>query len=247
MKPWYLLHFHTAARGSSTMTATHSVYFSPRRRSHASRRGAATAATLLPALLVLCLSAAPVRAQMPALNVTARAGLGIPSDEYQSNCGHISAAYSVELQGRGRVFPQVSLDHFAGSGGVDKACVPVDPSVGTARGGLRVEGATRIGAGVGARIGGPRVQLEGLLSGGVVSGRYGFSTLGAADGRTTVPHVGGQVALVLYRYLVLSAAAHWTRLSLDVTPSAGGAVTTQRSWSPMSTLQVGARLPLGRQ
>ena len=41
------------------MTITHSVYFSPRRRSHASRRGAATAATLLPALLVLCLSAAP--------------------------------------------------------------------------------------------------------------------------------------------------------------------------------------------
>jgi hypothetical protein len=213
----------------------------------ASRRRTNAVGTLATALIALFVAVAPAEAQLPALHVTGRAGLGIPSDDYQADCGFVSAAYSVDLQGRGRLFPHLSLDHFAGSGGASVACIPVNPSVGTARGGLQVDGATRVGIGAGARVGGPRLLLEGLVSGGVMSGRYGFKAPSAADDRTTVPQVGGQVALVVYRYVVLSIAAHWTRLSLTVTPVVGSAVNTTRSWSPMSTLQVGARVPLARR
>lgn len=210
----------------------------------ASSRGSTKVALLATTLIGVFASAVPARAQIPEMHVTARAGLGMPSDDYQSNCGAVSAAYTVDLQGRGRLFPQLSLGHFAGSGGGDVACIPVDPSVGTARGGLRLDGATSVGVGAGARIGGPRLHLEGIVSGGILSGRYGFFASGAEGNRATRPQAGGQVALVVYRYIVLSAAVHWTRLSIVVTPLSVGTATTEQYWSPISTLQVGVRLPL---
>ena len=114
-------------------------------------------------------------------------------------------------------------------------CLAVSPSIGTAVGGLRLEGATRIGLGVGGRLGNSAAQLEGSVLEGVITGRRGFVGGGADDVRRVLPHVGGQASLVLFRWIVLSAAYHRTRLSLDVIPTGGGARTTRTSWSPVTT------------
>ncbi len=199
------------------------------------------------AMATLTLLAVPLSAQSSSVQATARVGIAIPSDEYQRDCGASSLALGLDLQSKGRVFPQLSLDYFSGSGGGDVACIPVLPSVGTGVGGMRLDGATRGSVGAGARVGRGTLQLEGVVLGGFVAGRPGF--VGAADSnqRKVMPHVGGQAALVLFRYAVVSAAANWTRLSLDVVPASGGAGTRRVSWAPMTTLQVGARVPLSRR
>lgn len=61
-----------------------------------------------------------------------------------------------------------------------------------------------------------------------------------------MPQVGGQVTLVLFRYALLSGGVSWTRLTLDVTPSGGGAVSSNTQWLPMTTVQFGLRVPIGR-
>ncbi len=213
-----------------------------------SRRVAPFTAVLSAAgLVTVTVFAAPMYAQMPAVHATARFGLGMPSDDYQTACGYVSPAFSVDVQGSGRLFPHIALDHFAGAGGGDIACLAGDPSTTTARGGLQLDGATRLGVGAGARIGSNRAQLEALVSAGVVSGQNGFVPPGASSRGTIVPHVGGQLAVVANRHVVLSAAAHWTRLTLDVTSNGTGAVERRRSWSPMVTMQIGARIPLVRR
>lgn len=198
-------------------------------------------------LLVVVGSATPLHAQWPALLVTGRAGLGIPSDNYQAACGGVSAAYTVDVQGRGRVFPHLSLDRFAGSGGAEVACIPTEFSAGAVRGGVQVDGATRVAIGAGLRLGGARIQLEGSVLGGAMFGQYGFLSPGAQSAQTRVPHMGGQLALVVYRYIVLSASAHWTRIAIELTPPEGQPFNTRSSWSPMSTMQVGVRIPLDRR
>ena len=203
-------------------------------------------AALVGAATTLVLHSTPLSAQIPSLQATASVGVAIPSDDYQSACDASSIALSVEVQGRGRWFPQVSLDYFTGSGGADVACIPVLPSVGTGVGGLRLDGATRLGVGAGGRIGGNRLLLEGALLAGLISGRRGFDGATDSDSRRGLPHVGVQAAVVLFRYAELSAAVNWTRLSLDVTPAAGGASSRQTSWSPMTTLQLGVRVPVGK-
>lgn len=199
------------------------------------------------ALFAAFASSTPLPAQRAAVHVTARAGLGVPSDGSQMDCGSVSAAYSVDVQGTGRVFPHLSVDHFAGSGGGDIACVIVESINGTARGGLRLDGATRAGVGAGARLGGPRLQLEGLISTGLITGQNGFMPPGTASERTTRPHIGGQVALVVFRHAVVSTAAHWIRLATELAPAGGPEVTTRYEWSPTVTVQAGVRIPVGRR
>ncbi len=199
------------------------------------------------ALTAFTLLAAPLDAQLPGVNASARLGIASPSDDYQSNCGHTSLAFSLDVQGKRRLFPQLSVDHFYGSGGGDVKCVPAPSEVATVVGGLRIERATRVGLGAGARVGRGIVQLEGAVLGGFVVGRGGFGAAGLDNPRRVLPHVGGQAAVVLFRYAVLSAAFHYTRLSLDVLPVGGGPSTTRTNWSPMTTLQVGARIPVGRK
>ena len=196
---------------------------------------------ILVAMCTLALCSASLRAQ--SIRVSARGGLAIPADDYQSNCGDSSMAFSVDVTGRRQIFPQFSFDHFSGSGGGDILCLPVDPALGTAVGGLRLEGSTRLGLGIGGRLGTGQVQLEGVVSSGIVRGRHGFVANPQDDSRHVMPHVGGQATLILFKFFVLSAAANWTRLSLEVTPVSGGAPTTQTSWSPIGTLQVGVRVP----
>jgi len=72
----------------------------------------------------------------------------------------------VDIQGRRRLFPQLSLDHFTGSGGGDVACIPGGPESGILVGGLRLNGATRVGLGVGARVQRGPIQLEGAALAG---------------------------------------------------------------------------------
>ncbi len=201
-------------------------------------RSAIAAATLG----AVTLGAAPLHAQSNGVRLSARGGFAAVDDAYQSNCGHSSLAFGVDVQGGGRLFPMASLDRFWGSGGGDVLCLPVAPSIGNAAGGLRLEGATRFGLGAGARAGSGAVQLEGALLGGVIAGRPGFDGRDRDGARRMLPQVGGQASLVLFRHIVLSATTSWTRLSLEVTPTGGGAVETRRSWSPMTTLQAGVRV-----
>lgn len=202
---------------------------------------------LLAAVATLALLAMPLSAQRPAVQATARAGIASPSDDYQVACGASSLALSLDVQGSGRWFPQLSLDHFTGSGGGDVACLPVLPSVGTGVGGLRLDGATRVGVGVGGRVGREMVQLEGAVVGGLITGRRGFEGSAPRNERRFLPHVGGQASVVLFRYAVVSAAVNWTRLTLNVTPAGGGTSRQRTSWSPLSTLQVGVRVPLAKR
>jgi hypothetical protein len=206
-----------------------------------------TAVAVMRAVTSLALLAAPLAAQRPGVQASARFGLSVPSDDYAADCGDPSLALSVDVQGKGRMFPQLSLDRFTGSGGGgDDLCIPVLPTLGTAVGGLRLDGATRVGLGAGARLGRGIVQLEVAALGGFVTGRRGFDGAGTDDERAVLPHVGAQAAIVLARHLVLSGAVHWTRLSLAMTPVGGGRATTRRRWSAMSTMQVGARVGFGR-
>ncbi len=189
----------------------------------------------------LLLLATPLASQVPGVNASARFGIALTNEDYSSICGAVTGAYSVEVQGRHRWFPQITVDKFSGSGGATTGCGSVPPSVG----GLQVDGATRVGLGGGARIGRGNVQLEGAVLGGIVSGRRGFPATPSETKRVVVPHVGGQATLVLFRYAVFSAAYHRTRLTLDVTPAGGVSAETRRTWSPVYTWQAGVRVPLG--
>jgi hypothetical protein len=200
----------------------------------------------LAAAALACL-AVPLGAQPRALQLSAQAGFTAADDAYQSNCGHTSLAFGVDVQGRGRLFPIASLDHHVGAGGGDVLCIPMSTPGASAIGGLRLEGSTRVGLGAGARLGRGALQFEGALLAGAVTGRPGFDAPARDGGRRVLPQVGGQLSLVLARWVVLSVETHWTRLTLDVTPAGGGAVASQSSWSPMTTAQAGLRVPLGRQ
>ena len=193
------------------------------------------------AALALLLLATPLASQVPGVNASARFGIALTNDDYSSVCGAVSGAYSVEVQGRHRWFPQLTVDKFSGSGMGGTGCGSVPPSVG----GLQVDGATRVGLGGGARIGRGKVQLEGAVLGGIVAARRGFAATPSETKRVVVPHVGGQATLVLFRYAVFSAAYHRTRLTLDRPPIGGASAETRRTWSPMYTWQVGVRVPLG--
>jgi hypothetical protein len=198
------------------------------------------ASSISRAIAIVAFLSAPLGAQRPDINVTGRFGIAAPADDYQSNCGHSSLAVSLDVQRQGRVFPHLSLDHFTGSGGGDVLCVSFEPTVG----GLRLEGATRLGLGMGARVGSKWAHLEGVLQGGLITGRPGYESAGVNHGREVLPHVGGQLTAVLARYVVISYARHLTRLSRDVFPADGGSVRTSQAWSPLVTLQFGVRVPL---
>lgn len=201
----------------------------------------------LAAVTALSVFTDPVHAQRRGGHVSARFGIATPSDDYQSNCGHSSLALGVDVHGRGRWFPQLSLDHFSGSGGGDVACLPITPSGGIATGGLRIENASRLTLGGGGRVGGGTLQVEGAVLGGFVAGQRGFQAEVRNDERQILPTVGGQVGVVLFRYAVLSAAVHWTRLSRGERLVTGRIVTTSTDWSPMATMQFGVRVPWGQQ
>lgn len=178
-------------------------------------------------------------AQVAPLYVSVHGGLAIPADAYQSNCGDVSLAYGVDVQGRGRVFPQVSIDHFTGSGGGDILCLAVSPSGVPFVGGLRIENATRIGLGGGARWGTGPIQLEGAALGGVMIGRRGFARDTSDRTRVVAPHVSVQTNVVLFRHVVLSGTLSWARLTRE--PVSGGAGARTSAWKPMGTMQAGLR------
>jgi hypothetical protein len=196
------------------------------------------------ALLATAMFAIPLKAQHSA-HVTARIGIASPSDAYQSNCGHSSLAYSLDVQGTRRLFPQFSLDHLSGSGGGDVLCLPRSAMNGTTVGGLRLDGATRLGIGAGARAGNRFVQVEGAVLAGLMTGRRGFTAGAEDDPRRWVPNVGIQASMVLLRYVVLSSTLHRARLPMEHRPASGAPSMTSHSWSPMATVQIGARIRLG--
>jgi hypothetical protein len=202
---------------------------------------------VLVAALLAIVVAAPLSAQQRPVSVTGRFGLVGASDDYQNNCGHSSLAVGLDARGAGRVFPVVNVDHFFGSGGGDVLCLRAIDVPSQVTGGLRLERTTRAHVGVGSYIGNRYVRLEGTARGGVAFGRPGV-TLEALQpvandaSARLLPQVGGDVSLVLLRYVVVSTAFDWTRLPSEVTPIAGGATQTSHTWSRMTSLQVGLRV-----
>jgi hypothetical protein len=197
-------------------------------------------ATISIALMIL---AVPLGAQSGGVHVTVRAGIASAADAYQSNCGQSSLAFGVDVQGKARFFPHATLEHFTGAGGGDVICIPVAPAGGTTVGGLRLDGATRLGFGVGARSAPRAVQLEGVVTAGVIAGRNGFADAAESNRRRVRPHVGGHASLVVARFIVASAAMRWTRLTLDAVSPAGTTARLRTEWSPMVALQIGVRVP----
>lgn len=198
-------------------------------------RGAA-----LPLLVSLLVAAPrPAHAQrLPAL-ITVHTGIANPADAYQSNCGHSSIALGAEVQGRGRLFPQLSATHYTGSGGGDVLCIPFTRDL-KAVGGLRLENATRVGVGGGVRVGRGALQLEGAAMAGLITGRRGYVNVSTDDTRVTAPHVAARGALVVAHHVVLSLDGGWTRLTRHADTDAQLARSTR--WSPLVTMQVGVRL-----
>ncbi|MCA0376831.1 MAG: hypothetical protein LCH84_14355 [Gemmatimonadetes bacterium] len=183
-------------------------------------------------------AACPAYAQrLPAL-VTVHTGIANPADAYQSNCGHSSIALGADVQGRGRLFPQLSASHFTGSGGGDVLCIRFTRDLKTV-GGLRLENATRAGVGGGVRVGRGALQLEGAVTAGVITGRRGYVNVSSDDTRVTAPHMAARGALVVAHHVVLSLDGGWTRLTRHADTDAQLARST--SWSPLVTMQVGVR------
>ncbi|WP_156799061.1 hypothetical protein [Gemmatimonas aurantiaca] len=211
-----------------------------------SRRRAPRFLAVAVALLAVAVPGS-LQAQMSGVQTTGRFGIANPSDAYQSNCGAGSLAFSVDVQGQGQWFPQVSADHFVGSGGGGVACIPGDPSRVRVTGGLQLERSTRLSIGAGRRVGNDGVQLEGVVLGGIITGQRGYQGTTPNDERLILPQFGGQVGVVLVRYVVLSGSVHWTRLTMDTQPLTGGAPTKRAGWSPLSTMQIGVRIPFGRR
>lgn len=196
------------------------------------------------AALVLATSmAAPVAAQDTGVNATIRVGIATADDDYAATCGAESIAYSIDVQGRRRWFPQLTVDKFSGSGGATTAC----SFEGVIGGGLQLDGATRIGVGTGTRVGNRWVILEGAVLAGLITGRRGFTLPQAGAKRVALPHVGGQLRVVFFRYAVIAGTYHRVRLTFDGDPVGRSSATARQRWSPMYTWQIGARVPLGRR
>lgn len=194
-------------------------------------------------MLLLAFSAPAEAQERP--NLTLRLGKVVPDEAYQSNCGHTSRAFAVDVQGGGRVFPQLGFDRHVTASGVGLACVRANPTAVTYVGGARLEGSTRATLGVGARSGDEDAYLEGVLRAGVLHARPGYEPIGANGKPTYNPLVGGQASVVLFHTVALSTAIQWTRLRFGVTPLNGDPSFTDTDWARMVTLQFGARLPIG--
>ena len=192
------------------------------------------------ATAALLLLAHPLSAQLPAVNVTARFGIAIPVGAYERNCEGETGTFSLEVSGRRRVFPQLTVDKFSGTGGAMVGCDPGQTTVG----GLRLDGATRVGLGGGVGIGGRWVGIEGAVLGAFITGRRGFPASPSDVERVVLPQVGGQATIILFRYAVLTDAYHRTRLTRE-TATVTGSVETRRTWSLIYTWQFGVRVPLG--
>lgn len=193
---------------------------------------------VLLALAALSVSPRTLPAQMPHLGPSLHWGFGKAVNDYQSECEGISMAASLDIKGRGRVFPQFALDHFVGNGMGGVECVKMTPTTG----GLRLDRATRLGLGIGGQLRKGPVQGEAILRAGIITGHQGYTEAGVSDDRQVLPHAGGQVALVFFRWIVLSHSTHWTRLTFD-TWSDGRAASSQSTWKSMYTWQFGVRWP----
>jgi hypothetical protein len=196
------------------------------------------------AAVLLLAGSAQAQAQVRP-NLTLRLGKVVPDDAYQANCKESSKAFGVDVQGGGRVFPQLGFDRHVTSNGVSLLYVRANSAASTYVGGARLENSMRATVGIGARSGDEDAYLEGVLRAGVLHARPGYEPVGANGNATYNPLVGGQASVVLFHVVVLSTAIQWTRLRFAVTPVNGGLSSTQTEWARMVTLQFGARLPIG--
>lgn len=86
-------------------------------------------------------------------------------------------------------------------------------------------------------------RSEGVLRAGIASGKQGYRQEGNTSARSTLPHVGGQINVIVFRSVVLSTSVHWNRLTYETRLVGSTAVESQSSWYPMLTAQFGLRLP----
>jgi hypothetical protein len=194
--------------------------------------------------VTVVLASPRLQAQTIPVQVSGRFGLAFVPARYHASCLNPYLAYSLEVQGRKRVFPQLSAEYFGGNGGRRDVCVLLDPSIGTTTGGLQLEHSGRIGLGLGIRS--PHLkffQAEGVLRAGIASGRQGYRQAGTTSARNTLPHAGGQITAIVFRSVVLSTSLHWSRLTYDTKLVGSAAVESRSSWLPIVTSQIGLRLP----
>lgn len=140
----------------------------------------------------------------------------------------------------GRLFPYGSVDHLVGAGGGDVLCIP-GIGAGTPGGGLRLEGATRLLLGVGARLPHGPIQAEVTLGVGGINGHPGYSVRGTETAKRVLPHIGAGFSLVIVRHVVLAFDPGWTRLTNSWLPDQGTS-ETKTSWQRMQIWRIGLRL-----
>lgn len=177
------------------------------------------------ALVVAAGAAAQETPRLP-VRVSARLGFVGASADYQSGCGYSSALYGVEVRTRDRAFGWVAADRYSDFGGTDQYCYPPGSAgdgrpgstLSSWRGGLELEDATRLSAGVGGRLPLGAVQIEGTLGAGATRGRPGHDWDGWRDTEPSaarwLPWTGGSVGIALFDHVVLSYEREWMRLPM---------------------------------
>lgn len=99
----------------------------------------------------------------------------------------------------------------------------------------------RLGGGV--RAGHRLAHLELAVTAGLVHGRLGYAPPGDVTGARVLPQVGGSLAVVLLRMFEVSMGIDQTRLSSSVMFADGRPPLRRARWEPMTTLQLGVRVP----
>jgi hypothetical protein len=210
-----------------------------------SARRVATGVSLLPLLFLgMPQTATGQGVASPAAStlITGRFGMGGGSDAYQDNCGHSSLAFGLDVRRSGRLFPLLAVDASHGSGGGDVLGLAMPPEA-EHRGGLRLDGATRMRLGGGVRGSHRLAHLELAATAGLVHGRLGYAPPGDVTSAGALPQAGGSLAVVPLRMFELSMGVDRTRLSSSVTFADGRSPLRRARWEPIATLQIGVRVP----
>ena len=165
------------------------------------RRLAPAAALLLGSLL-----AAPSAAQSPVLPVRLGVHLGVasPSSGFQSACGHAHFALGATARTRGRWFASAAGEVYSQGFGTEVGCVMGGPRAATdthVTGGLDMESASRLRAGVGRTLPLGWADVEAELGAGLLRGRPGYDdglSPEEADRVRWAPWLGGTVRARLF-------------------------------------------------
>lgn len=203
------------------------------------------------------------------------AGVASPAADYAAACGHVFPSLGLQARTRGAAYVTGSVAAYGAGGGSDIACgawwPQEDGSQRVRTGGLTLDGAVRVGAGVGRRASAGRLELEAEASLGVVRGRPGYTRFDEAVPARWLPWAGATVSATLFRHFSVGGDIALTRLRfrdamypppLPASPTSTplphtdfaiaaprplstfppSEVRNRARWAPVSELRVGIRL-----